>query len=50
MGREVLDPKDKNYEEKQILESSLKILKVLNFLCKNINLFSGQGLKFLISN
>ena len=32
------------------LESSLKILKVLNFVFKNLQLFTNQGIKFLISN
>lgn len=36
-------------KEKQQLESALKILKVLNYLCKNTNLFSGQGIRFLMS-
>lgn len=36
-------------KEKEQLESALKILKVLNYLCRNTNLFSGQGLRFLMS-
>jgi hypothetical protein len=31
---------DKHFEEKKQLESSLKILKVLNYVCRNINLFT----------
>jgi hypothetical protein len=31
---------DKHFEEKKQLESSLKILKVLNYLSRNINLFT----------
>ena len=41
---------DKNLEEKRQLESSLKILKVLNYLSRKINLFTKQGVKFLISS
>lgn len=40
--------KDKNYQEKQQLENSLKILKVLNFLCRNANIISSQGIQFLV--
>ena len=36
-------------EDHRQLEQALKILKVLNFLCKNTNLISSQGIKFLIN-
>jgi hypothetical protein len=39
-----------NSQEKKQLEQALKILKVLNFLCRNTNLFSNQGIQFLINH
>ena len=36
-------------EEKTSLQHSLKILKVLNFLVKNYQLFCSQGVKFLMN-
>ena len=41
---------DTNYQETNLLESSLKVLKVLHYLCRNVNMFSSQGIKFLINN
>jgi hypothetical protein len=48
-----LDRSGKDKEKGKIadksLEQSLKILKVLNFVCKHTNLLSSQGMKFLIN-
>jgi hypothetical protein len=41
--------KSKENSELNQLESALKILKVLNFICKNIHLLSNQGMMFLIN-
>ena len=35
-------------EEKQILESSLKILKVINFIYNNHDIISERGMKFVM--
>jgi len=32
------------------MEQSLKLLKVLNFICKNVHLVSNQGIRFLINS
>ena len=44
-----IDEKEKHAKERQQLESSLKVLKVLHYLCRHSNLFSGQGVRFLVS-
>ena len=41
--------KEKGKKTDKSLEQSLKILKVLNFVCKHTNLLSSQGMKFLIN-
>jgi hypothetical protein len=42
-------PTESHAKERGELESALKILKVLNYLCRNTNLLSGQGMRFLMS-